>query len=175
MAAGTGNLPNQNMVFTPFDILTAAEQNQLVENIESLADGTGIGDDAVTPEKRSGGFWQLNYTFSETGSINLTNVPFRPKAINVISRRVSGTAQVAGQGMATDNNGVIMQGAQSSAQSNTGVAQTIDSTTAAFLVSGSTSTDFVGQVTSFNEDGITVNVTTSSGGVSGNFSIQFFG
>ena len=40
MASGTGNLPNQGMVFTPFDILTAEEQNQLVENIESLADGT---------------------------------------------------------------------------------------------------------------------------------------
>lgn len=47
MATGTGNLPNPGMSFTPFDILTAAEMNDLVENIESLADGTGIGDGSV--------------------------------------------------------------------------------------------------------------------------------
>lgn len=47
MASGTGNLPNQNMDFTPFDILTAEEMDDLVENIESLADGSGIGDEAI--------------------------------------------------------------------------------------------------------------------------------
>lgn len=47
MASGTGNLPNQNMDFTPFDILTAEEMDDLVENIESLADGSGIGDGAI--------------------------------------------------------------------------------------------------------------------------------
>lgn len=47
MASGTGNLPNQNMTFSPFAILTAEELNDLVENIESLADGSGIGDAAI--------------------------------------------------------------------------------------------------------------------------------
>lgn len=47
MATGTGNLPNPAMAFTPFDILTAEEMNNLVENIESLATGTGIGDNSV--------------------------------------------------------------------------------------------------------------------------------
>lgn len=44
-------LPNPSMSFSPFAILTAAEMNDLVENIESLADGSGIATGAVTPEK----------------------------------------------------------------------------------------------------------------------------
>lgn len=51
MATGTGNLPNPTMSFSPFAILTAEEMNDLVENIESVADGTGIGDSAVTGMK----------------------------------------------------------------------------------------------------------------------------
>lgn len=47
MATGTGNLPNPSMAFTPFDILLAEELNDLVENIESLATGAGIGDGAI--------------------------------------------------------------------------------------------------------------------------------
>lgn len=48
MATGTGNLPNPGMSFSPFAILTAEEQNQLVANIESLATGTGIGDRSIS-------------------------------------------------------------------------------------------------------------------------------
>lgn len=47
MATGTGNLPNPSMAFTPFDILLAEELNDLVENIEALATGSGIGDGAI--------------------------------------------------------------------------------------------------------------------------------
>lgn len=51
MPTGTGNLPNQSMSFSPFAILTAEEMNNLVENIEALADGTGVGDEAITTAK----------------------------------------------------------------------------------------------------------------------------
>lgn len=44
-------LPNPGMSFSPFAILTAEEMNDLVANIESLSDGTGIIDDAITAEK----------------------------------------------------------------------------------------------------------------------------
>ena len=47
MATGTGNLPNQNMDFVPLATLPAADLDKLVANIESLADGTGIGDGSV--------------------------------------------------------------------------------------------------------------------------------
>lgn len=36
------SLPNPSMSFTPFDTLPASDMNDLVENIESLADGTGF-------------------------------------------------------------------------------------------------------------------------------------
>lgn len=54
-------LPNPGMDFTPFDVLTAEELDDIVENIESLADGTGfeagaigtstLAPGAVTPDK----------------------------------------------------------------------------------------------------------------------------
>jgi hypothetical protein len=44
-------LPNPSMSFTPFDILTAEEMNDLVENIEALAAGTGLNTDAITTVK----------------------------------------------------------------------------------------------------------------------------
>lgn len=47
MATGTGNLPNPAMSFSPFAILTAEEMNNLVENINALADGSGIGDGSI--------------------------------------------------------------------------------------------------------------------------------
>lgn len=47
MATGINNLPNPGMSFTPFDILTAAELNQMVANIQSLATGSGIGDGSI--------------------------------------------------------------------------------------------------------------------------------
>lgn len=44
------SLPNPGMSFTPFDPLTASEMNDLVENIESLADGSGQDAASVVSE-----------------------------------------------------------------------------------------------------------------------------
>lgn len=41
-------LPNPSMSFSPFAILTAEEMNDLVENIESLASGTGFNAGAIS-------------------------------------------------------------------------------------------------------------------------------
>lgn len=67
-------LPNPSMAFTPFDILLAEELNDLVENIESLADGTGfdagaigttdLADGAVTSAKVD--FTTFIYSSTET-------------------------------------------------------------------------------------------------------------
>lgn len=51
MATGINNLPYPGKAYSPFDILTAEELNEDVANIESLADGTGIGDGSVTTAK----------------------------------------------------------------------------------------------------------------------------
>lgn len=40
-------LPNPGMSFSPFAILTAEEMNDLVENIEALAAGTGLNNNVV--------------------------------------------------------------------------------------------------------------------------------
>ena len=45
------SLPNPGMSFTPFDPLPASDLNDMVENIEALAAGTGLNDDAVTAPK----------------------------------------------------------------------------------------------------------------------------
>lgn len=49
-------LPNASMDFTPFDILTAAELDDLVENDQALAAGTGLNASAVTYDKVANGF-----------------------------------------------------------------------------------------------------------------------
>lgn len=44
-------LPYPGMDFTPLDILTAAEMDKIVANIESLANGTGIADGVIQARK----------------------------------------------------------------------------------------------------------------------------
>lgn len=41
-------LPNPGMTFTPFDPLPASELNDIVENIEALADGSGLNTGALS-------------------------------------------------------------------------------------------------------------------------------
>ena len=51
-------LPNLGQVFTPFDPLPASDLNDIVENVEALAAGTGLNDASVTAEKTAfGGEW----------------------------------------------------------------------------------------------------------------------
>jgi hypothetical protein len=51
MATGTGNLPYPMPPVSPFDVITSQAENERIANIESLADGTGVGDGAVTAAK----------------------------------------------------------------------------------------------------------------------------
>lgn len=63
------SLPNPAMSFTPFDILTAEEMNNLVENIESLSDGTGFEADSIPKSAIDfdDGIW-----WEEIGRLSLT-------------------------------------------------------------------------------------------------------
>ena len=45
------SLPNPSMSFSPFAILTAEEMNELAENDQALAAGTGLDNNAVTTAK----------------------------------------------------------------------------------------------------------------------------
>lgn len=73
------SLPNPGMVFTPFDPLPASDLNDIVENVEALADGSGLNDLAVTTAKIDDGAItseKLSSTVSfkayHTGSQSLT-------------------------------------------------------------------------------------------------------
>lgn len=83
MATGTANLPNPGMSFSPFAILTAEEQNNLVENIESLATGSGQGDSSIRSTSiDQSSFSPLNYTSSAGGNggdrvVHTVNYTFR--------------------------------------------------------------------------------------------------
>ena len=48
-------LPNLGQVFTPFDPLPASDLNDIVENVEALAAGTGLNDASVTAAKTNFG------------------------------------------------------------------------------------------------------------------------
>jgi hypothetical protein len=62
------SLPNPSMSFTPFDILTAEELNDLVENIEALSDGTGFEPGAV-PVLRAIRYYTANDTWSKPANM----------------------------------------------------------------------------------------------------------
>ena len=71
-------LPNIGMNFTPYDTLTAAELDNLVENIEALADGTGLNDAVITQDKLATGAdfatgWNVNALPAVTAVTNNGN------------------------------------------------------------------------------------------------------
>lgn len=91
MATGIGNLLYTMPPVSPFDVITSQAENERIANIESLADGTGIGDGAITSDKIDWGtladrisedengwtvidlgafcFWSKSQTFSGGGSL----------------------------------------------------------------------------------------------------------
>lgn len=69
------SLPNPGMTFTPFDPLTAAEMNDLVENIEALAAGTGLDTNAVGASKLATSAIFLGYS-QITGSLTTGSASF---------------------------------------------------------------------------------------------------
>ena len=101
MASGTGNLPHVGMSFSPFAILTAEEQNQLVANIESIATGVGVGDGAIKPINIVDGFVQgaiipaTYYPSGDTATMTITfTKPFAtvPKvSVTPVPRSVGGS------------------------------------------------------------------------------------
>lgn len=175
MATGTGNLPNQSMSFSPFAILTAEELNDLVENIESLADGSGIGDGAidttqladesVTPDKRSGGYMAGFFTApSTTGNYSVTGVGFKPK---LVVFAVSYTS--------SDNDRLLISQGRMDEFGNQGynaiywtasLTRSRSSNGSAFVgyysPGGSFTQELVGQYVSMDEDGFTVNIISTN-------------
>lgn len=93
------SLPNPGMVFVPFDILTAQEMNDLAENIESLAAGSGMDDDSIAAAKLnfggsgSGIWWEeIGRTVLGTAgdTISVTTLPARKYLMILFSCLQSG-------------------------------------------------------------------------------------
>lgn len=118
-------LPNPSMSFSPFAILTAEEMNDLVENIESLANGTGISAGAVTSSKinltytTDANGWRVydyggykDYVFQKSnnssfampaGQLNLDNIPMPVGVTNFRTKNVQVT-------LSTSNAQVVLGG-----------------------------------------------------------------
>lgn len=174
MATGTGNLPNQNMVFTPFDILTAEEQNQLVENIESLADGSGIGDaaidttqiadEAVTANKidfTTFDRWAVGTLNSGTSTVNITGLPFRPRIIRFFLLRNDSAYAIQSQGVSlgtTVHRGSTMW---NRITGTTGTGSSSSTTDSLIMAGVGGSTIAAGRVTAIADDGFTVTMSTT--------------
>lgn len=60
------SLPNPSMDFTAFDVLTADQLDDMVENVEALAAGTGLNNSVVTASKLATGA-QAAYTATDQG------------------------------------------------------------------------------------------------------------
>lgn len=131
----------------------------------------------MTPEKRSGGFKLIVHTFANsTGSQSITGVGFKPKAIIVNWGLPSSTSgAIMSNGRAVDGS-PITQGSEAIyiIASGPGTAS-LTSTTQAFLrIGGSGTAAVAATVTSFDSDGITVNMTTTDATTSNRtFSILF--
>lgn len=165
MATGTGNLPNPGMSFSPFAILTAEEQNQLVANIESLATGSGIGDGAVTANKlnlQSLRPFRQSFSLSAgTGSKALTGFGFKPSYVEFHSRQSRVNASIKSWGMAID--GTPIQNTFSGSSSISGSWGSAEGTTASLAIANpGGGVLYAAAVTSFDADGITLNVSIDS-------------
>lgn len=161
MATGINNLPFPGKVYNPFDILTAEELNEDVANIESLADGSGIGDGAITPDKRAGGFatGTLN---GNSATVTISNLGFRPKAVEFAGLWSDSTsfAQTF-SGVAVDGSPISNYSSYMIVGSTGLVARTSSATHCIRVVSTVGAVQNLGAVTSFTSTGFVVSFTAT--------------
>lgn len=84
-------LPNTGMSFTPFDPLPASDLNDLVENIEALADGTGQDSTAVLVQSNPYKFSVYRNAAWTTPSSTETKVAFDAETFDTNSNFDSAT------------------------------------------------------------------------------------
>lgn len=155
MATGAGNLPNPSMSFSPFAILTAEEQNQIVANIESLASGTGFGDGALLSALPAPyiGFIPAA-TFGSTGNKSITGLGFKPRLVQFTPLQTPAITQNYAVGAMTPNaqyvNGISYAG-------GTGYRRSTKTAAVGFM--GAANFDLLASYVSMDSDGFTINVT----------------
>ena len=159
-------LPYPTKVVLPFDIATAQDMNERHANDVALANGSGLDNGAVTPDKRSGGFAMGSIpsaTLGTTGNKAITGLGFTPKHVDfdlLPTDSSSGTAFFASGAM----NDSGLQFYTAIAVSPTSQSR-ISNTNAAFAYpssSSSTTHSLTMEYVSMDADGFTVNVVKAS-------------
>lgn len=159
MATGTGNLPKQDMEFNPFDPLPASQLNDLVENIESLADGSGIGDEAIgasniLPPLTSAGILNI----STTGNKTVSGLPFKPSVVEFTPLYTTQTAVGFSSGGMTETD----QWATTTSGTISNVVRGSATNRCIWVVSAAAGATLVaGERVSINDDGFTINITSA--------------
>lgn len=152
------------MSFSPFAILTAEEMNDLVENIESLADGTGFDTGAVGPASRSGGFKTGTFSKGTTGNIAVTGVGFQPKFVEFFFQPTSATGSIFSMTGAADGTSQNCTGVSGA---TTPTMARWSSTSACINVRNAAGTSIsVATLVSFDAGGFTLNFSTADSGAS---------
>lgn len=146
---------------------TTAKWNKLWANDASFNDGSGIANGAITPAKRSGGFFMGSTVISASGSKSITGVGFQPKGVMFMvsteASPASGANSGFGVGFAVSASSMATV-TETTRNGNGGASET--NTSAAYTVStisaggGSKSVNIEGVLTSFDADGFTINTTT---------------
>lgn len=129
-----------------------------------------IAADAVTPAKRSGGFFIGSTSITSTGNKVITGVGFTPKLICFLMSTEGAVASGANAGIsigfATSSSSRATV-ATTTRNANGGVGETL--TSKAFTIStitaggGSRSVNVEGDLVSMDSDGFTINVSTYNG------------
>ena len=120
--------------------------------------GQAIADGSVTPEKRSGGFKIIEHNFTgSTGTNKITGVGFKPKGFTCVGMTGDSSTQARQSHGMADESGT--QSGHAFFMQSGSFASKRD-TSAAFVASNASGGQtFRGVVTSWDDDGITVNVT----------------
>jgi hypothetical protein len=156
-------LPHPDLEFTPLDSLPAESLNQIVQNVESLAAGTGFTPGAVGPEDRGGGFKLGTIpasTFGTLGIKPITGVGFTPKLVRFTIMPTASTST-----MATGNGAMTSTSQFWTYTSFDGTSKARDSGTTACIVIRSTGTNLAvvtASYSSMDADGFSINVTTAA-------------
>lgn len=161
-------LPYPSMSFSPFEILTAQEMNNLVSNIQSLSTLTGLnaGTSRGTLVSDSSGNVtvksprSINITLNtSTGMQSITGVGFRARAALTQSM---GSANVlfSANGSATDMGGTIDQGCTAIRSEGSAGTQTLYEGQSFLHVTGGGSGLLRAVITEFTADGFNINITT---------------
>jgi hypothetical protein len=151
-------LPNPGQDAVPFTTLTAQFYDETIENIESLADGSGFDAGAVVQDAVIGTL--TGATLGTTGNKAVTGVGFTPKIVMFdIVPSNSATVVLDGSGAMTAS-GQYTKSFSGSSGGHSRYGST--SNCISWVSAGSVTPSLLASRVSMDADGFTINVTTAA-------------